>query len=133
MAPMTQAYETTIGPRTRLRGRLHGDGDVSMEGQLEGNVTLGGKLTIQEGGSVKGEASASDVVVAGELEGPVRSDGALHVAATGRVNGVVRVTALSLEDGARFHGEVHASFDLPAELAEKVATAGAPGAPAARR
>ena len=127
MAPMTQAYETTIGPRTRLRGRLHGDGDVSMEGQLEGNVTLGGKLTIQEGGS------ASDVVVAGELEGPVRSDGALHVAATGRVNGVVRVTALSLEDGARFHGEVHASFDLPAELAEKVATAGAPGAPAARR
>ena len=104
MAPMTQAYETTIGPRTRLRGRLHGDGDVSMEGQLEGNVTLGGKLTIQEGGSVKGEASASDVVVAGELEGPVRSDGALH-----------------------------ASFDLPAELAEKVATAGAPGAPAARR
>jgi cytoskeletal protein CcmA (bactofilin family) len=124
---MAQAYETTIGPRTRLRGRVHGDGDLALEGQLEGNVALGGKLTVHEGGAVKGEASASEVVVAGELEGPVRSEGSLHVASTGKVNGVVRVGGLSLEDGARFHGEVHAAFDLPAELAEK-----APAAPARR-
>ena len=126
---MTQPNETTIGPRTRLRARLHGDGDVALEGQLEGTVSLGGKLTIHEGGSVKGEASASEITVAGELEGPVRSDGALHVSASGKVNGVVKVTALSLEDGARFHGEVQASFDLPAELAEKAPAA----APTARR
>jgi cytoskeletal protein CcmA (bactofilin family) len=124
---MAQGYETTIGPRTRLRARVHGDGDLALEGQLEGNVSLGGKLTVHEGGAVKGEASASEIVVAGELEGPVKSDGALHVSATGKVNGVVRVAALSLEDGARFHGEVHASFELPAELAEKAT------APAARR
>ena len=124
---MAQGYETTIGPRTRLRARVHGDGDVALEGQIEGNVSLGGKLTVHEGGVVKGETSASDVVVAGELEGPVRSEGALHVAASGKVNGVVRVASLALEDGARFHGEVHASFDLPAELAEK-APAAAPGA-----
>jgi cytoskeletal protein CcmA (bactofilin family) len=122
---MAQAQETTIGPRTRLRARVHGDGDLALEGQLEGNVALGGKLTVHEGGSVKGETQANEVLVAGELEGPVKSEGALHVSATGKVNGVVRVAALSLEDGARFHGEVHASFDLPAELAEKAAAPGA--------
>jgi cytoskeletal protein CcmA (bactofilin family) len=124
---MAQGYETTIGPRTRLRARVHGDGDLALEGQIEGNVALGGKLTVHEGGAVKGETQASEVLVAGELEGPVKSEGALHVSATGKVNGVVRVASLSLEDGARFHGEVHASFDLPAELAEKAT------APAARR
>jgi cytoskeletal protein CcmA (bactofilin family) len=122
---MAQGYETTIGPRTRLRARVHGDGDLALEGQLEGNVSLGGKLTVHEGGSVKGDTQANEVHVAGELEGPVKSDGALHVAATGKVNGIVRVAALSLEDGARFHGEVHASFDLPAELAEKAPQANA--------
>ena len=46
---MAQAQETTIGPRTRLRARVHGDGDLALEGQLEGNVALGGKLTVHEG------------------------------------------------------------------------------------
>jgi len=122
---MAQGYETTIGPRTRLRARVHGDGDLTLEGQLEGNVSLGGKLTVHEGGSVKGDTQASEVVVAGELEGPVKSEGGLHVTTSGKVNGVVRVASLSLEDGARFHGEVHASFDLPAELAEKAPPTGA--------
>ncbi len=126
---MAQGYETTIGPRTRLRARVHGDGDVVLEGQIEGNVSLGGRLTIQEGGVVKGETKASELVVAGELEGPVHSDGSLQVSSSGKVNGVVRVASLALEDGARFHGEVHASFDLPAELAEKASAA----APVARR
>ena len=130
---MAESYETTIGPRTRLRARVHGDGDVSLEGQVEGNIALGGKLTVHEGGSVKGETSASDVVVHGDLEGPVRSDGTLHVGSTGKVNGVVKVTALSLDDGARFHGQVIASFDLPAELAEKSSAPAAAPTVGARR
>ncbi len=119
---MAQAYETTIGPRTRVRARVHGDGDLALEGALEGHVALGGKLTVVEGATLKGEISASEVVVSGELEGPVRSEGPLHVAGTGKLNGVVRVAALSLEDGASFHGEVHAAFELPPELAEKAAS-----------
>ncbi len=126
---MAQAYETTIGPRTRLRARVHGDGDVALEGQVEGNVSIGGKLTVHEGGVLKGECAAGELLVTGDLEGPIRSEGALHVGATGKVNGTVRVASLSLEDGARFHGEVSASFDLPAELAEKTA---APSPPARR-
>ena len=56
-----------IAAGTRVHGRVSGDGDVTVEGHLEGEVTVRGELFIAEGGRVVSDIDASSLRVAGTL------------------------------------------------------------------
>jgi cytoskeletal protein CcmA (bactofilin family) len=109
--------DARIGSAARVRGRIHGDGNLVIEGHVEGSVTLRGDLTIAEGATVTGETiSAHAVHVAGSLEGNVTATGPVRLASGARVRGDLQGSAIVLEDGARFSGKLDCEFDLPPEL-----------------
>ncbi len=109
--------EARIGGGTRVRGRIHGVGDLLVEGQVDGDLALRGDLTIAGGGSVPSKAvEAQSVTIAGALEGDVIATGAVRLVAGARVKGNLRGSAVSIEDGARFSGRLDCEFDLPPEL-----------------
>lgn len=101
----SDAREAVIGRSTRIRGRISGDGDLVIEGTVEGDVDVG------------------TVTVRGEVDGDIRARGSVRVESGGRVRGdVFAEREFSLEDGAEFVGNIQADFEMPAELG------GAPGA-----
>jgi cytoskeletal protein CcmA (bactofilin family) len=109
--------EARVGSTTRIRGRILGDGDLVIEGQVEGNVTLRGDLTIAEGGRVESESvSAHAVLIAGTLEGSVVATGPVRLSPSARVRGNLQGSAVAIDDGARFSGRLDCEFDLPPEL-----------------
>lgn len=113
----TRGSEARIGSGARVHGRIHGDGDLVIEGVVDGDVALQGDLTIAEGASVSSEAiAARGVTVAGVLEGDLTASGAVRIAASARVRGNIRGTPIVIEDGARFSGRLDCEFELPAEL-----------------
>ncbi len=106
-----------IGSTARVRGRIQGDGDLLVEGQVEGNVTLRGDLTVAEGASVTSEAvEAHAVVVAGSLEGSVSASGVVHLAPSARMRGDIQGASVIIDDGARFTGRLEIEFEMPPEL-----------------
>jgi cytoskeletal protein CcmA (bactofilin family) len=113
----SHADEARIGAAARVRGRIQGDGDLVIEGQVEGNVTLRGDLTIAEGASVTSESiTAQAVVIAGTLEGNVSASGPVRLSASARVRGDLQSNAVTIDDGARFTGKLDCEFELPPEL-----------------
>ncbi|HEY3819190.1 MAG TPA: polymer-forming cytoskeletal protein [Polyangiaceae bacterium] len=123
-----------IGSGARVRGRIHGDGDLVVEGQVEGDLAIRGELTIAEGGNVASETiEAHSVVVAGGLEGDVAASGTVRLVAGARVRGNLKGSAVSIEEGARFSGRLDCEFDLPAELGGSPARGDGRGRTAARR
>jgi cytoskeletal protein CcmA (bactofilin family) len=109
--------EARIGSSARIRGRVVGEGNLLVEGRLEGELAIRGDLTIAEGASVTSEAiEAHSVTIAGALEGDVAASGTVRIAAGARVRGNLRGTAVSIEDGAGFTGRLDCEFDLPPEL-----------------
>ena len=93
-----------------------GDGDLLIEGNVEGDITVRGDLTIAEGGRATSTIEASAVTLRGELDGDVRASGAVRIEAGARVRGDMQGESVSLEEGAEFVGRLDAPFDLPAEL-----------------
>jgi cytoskeletal protein CcmA (bactofilin family) len=123
-----------IGSGARVRGRIHGDGDLVVEGQVEGDLAIRGDLTIAEGASVTSEAvEAQTVTIAGALEGDVAASGPVRLVAGSRVRGNLRGSAVSIEDGARFSGRLDCEFELPPELGGGAASRDARARPAAAR
>lgn len=122
-----------VGGGARIRGRIHGEGDLVVEGRVEGDLSIRGELTIAESGAVVGEAiEAQTISVSGTLEGDVASAGPVRFFAGSQVKGNVKGSTVAIDDGARFSGRLDCDFDLPPELGGS-SRGETRGRPAARR
>ena len=106
-----------LGKGLRVVGRVRGDGDLRVEADVEGDITVTGTLQIDEAAHVTGAVQADTVVVAGQLQGDATARTAVTISASGRVQGTVTAPALSLEEGGGLDGRIEADFELPKALA----------------
>jgi cytoskeletal protein CcmA (bactofilin family) len=119
--------DALIGATTQIRGRITGDGDLTIAGNVEGDITLRGNLTIEGGGTATSNVDAAAVTVSGALEGDVNASGQVVITREARVRGNVRGSGVAIEDGAQFSGRLDCEFELPEGLS------GGPSAPPTRR
>jgi cytoskeletal protein CcmA (bactofilin family) len=108
--------DARIGSGARIRGRIQGDGDLTIEGTVEGEIAVRGALTIAEGASVTSDVEAQEVTIAGALEGNVNASGQVRVAVGARVHGDLRGKSVAIDEGAEYAGRLDCEFDLPPEL-----------------
>jgi cytoskeletal protein CcmA (bactofilin family) len=116
---MAQDKRASIGRTTKIVGRLSGDGDLVVEGRIEGEVALQGHLHVAEGGVIAAPATAADCTVEGTIDGDVDARGDVVLRSTGTVRGAIRAPRVALDEGARYRGRIEMEVELPAELAGK--------------
>ena len=96
-----------IGKSLHIKGELSGNEDLTIEGKVEGKITLNGySVTIGQNGLVMAEIHAKSVVVCGQVRGDVTAAENVEVAATGTMLGNVRAPRVVLADGAKFKGSI---------------------------
>ncbi len=96
----------SLGPRDILQGRLEIQGDLKIAGNVEGDLKAGGDITIESGATVQAAVEGANVSVRGEVTGNVTARKRLTLGGSGRLNGDVKVSRLTVEDGATLNGNV---------------------------
>ncbi len=104
MNEITNSPINTITEGTTIKGDITGNGDMRLDGKLEGNITLTGKLVIGEKGVVHGNVLCQNANIIGTVEGNVSVKEFLTMYATASVKGDILINKLSVEPGARFTG-----------------------------
>ncbi len=101
-----QAPTTTcvIGAKTRIKGEITGDENVTVDGQVEGMIRIGRDLRVGASGSVRANVVAQNIIVGGELFGDCQASHRVHIEATGRVTGNIRAPRVVILEGATFRG-----------------------------
>lgn len=117
----------------RVKGRVTGEGDVRLEGEVEGDVKVTGQFEVGATGTFVGTLSAGQVTIDGALTGDVESVGSVLIRAGARVAGDMNATEVSLEEGASFRGRIDAAFELPDGLADGAPAPGRGSQASARR
>ena len=113
-APRTEPYDRTesrkvasIGKSLKIKGELTGSEDLTIEGQVDGKITLNGySVTIGQNGRVTAEIQAKSIIVGGQVKGNIVAEERVEVLATGSMLGDVRAPRVALADGARFKGSI---------------------------
>ena len=96
---------TIISPRTRIRGRLEGDGSLLVQGRVEGKIAVGGGVTVAGTGTIEADVEAPVVEVAGEARGSIVASVRVSVEATGMVEGTLATPVLDLQPGSVLRGK----------------------------
>ena len=97
---------TRIAPGTRIHGRITGATDLSIDGELIGDVDIEATLAIGAEGRIEGTVAARVVRLAGKVKGDVRGAERVEVAATGQLEGDISAPRVTIAEGAFFKGRV---------------------------
>jgi cytoskeletal protein CcmA (bactofilin family) len=98
-----------IGKGLFIKGELHGEDDLIIEGAVEGTITMKKSLTIEIGGRIKADIETENIVIRGEMEGALKAREKIMIHDGGRLVGDMQAPRIEIEDGAYYKGKI----DMP--------------------
>lgn len=96
------APPTIISSDLRINGNVTSDGEIQIDGIVDGDVR-GAKLSVGQTGRIKGAVTADRVLIRGRVIGEIRAQ-TLTLTSTARVKGDVMHETLTIEPGAQLDG-----------------------------
>ena len=113
---------TIIGEDVTIRGNVTSNGEIQVDGEIEGDIRCG-SLLLGDKCKVTGGVAAEDVVVRGHIVGSITG---LRITLQGQchVEGDIFCQTLAIEQGAYFEGKSRRSDNPLAEIKSPGARAG---------
>ena len=95
-----------IGKGLFIKGELHGEEDLIIEGSVEGTITMQKSLIIEEGGRIKADIATENISIRGEMDGNLTARDKIAIHKGGRLVGNVAAPRIEIEDGAYYKGHI---------------------------
>jgi cytoskeletal protein CcmA (bactofilin family) len=95
---------TFLAKGVHFKGVVNSQGTVRIDGSMEGEVHTTGTLIVGEHAVIEGIVSAAIVMTSGKINGTVTATDKVQILKPGAFMGDIRTPAISIEEGAHFHG-----------------------------
>lgn len=98
-----------IGKAVRVVGKVTSEEDLTIDGDVEGSIELGGhNLTIGQEARIKASLLAKTITIGGKVTGNVKAVEKVELRSTGSVDGDITAPRFVMADGATVMGKVQA-------------------------
>lgn len=98
--------ETIIGASIKVKGNFYGEGNIVVEGQLEGSLKTDANLFVGEKAKVVANIEANDAIINGEVRGTLKIHQYLALGPTAKIIGDINYCEISIEKGAIINGQI---------------------------
>ena len=95
--------QNIIALGTKLVGDFNSEGDLRIDGTVEGNIKTTGKVVVGKSGVIKGTLQGTDAYFEGTFSGKLALSGTLTLKAAAHIEGEVVAGKLAVEPGATFN------------------------------
>lgn len=102
----TSGAVSVLASGTTVTGDISLQGELQLEGRVEGSLRTKGRVVVGSNGVVEGEVEADEIVVAGRVKGSLKARKALRLKRACEVAADVEGPALEIEEGASLDGSV---------------------------
>jgi len=107
---------TVIGQSILISGKLTGDEDLTVQGRVEGELTLTRTLIVEPTGVVKANVAVKNAIISGVVVGNINATESVELTREGRMVGDIRSPRVIIVDGASFRGRVDMGDVEPGRL-----------------
>jgi cytoskeletal protein CcmA (bactofilin family) len=97
---------TVIGETMRIKGDVHSDEELRLDGEVEGRMELRNRLTIGPKGKAQAHIVATEVDISGTVQGNVNASERIFLRKGANLVGDVKTSGIVIEDGAYFKGGI---------------------------
>ncbi|MDB4950872.1 MAG: hypothetical protein JWM27_3521 [Gemmatimonadetes bacterium] len=106
-----------IGPGMVVVGDVTTEGEIRVEGRIQGTLRAGRSVFIGKEGEIVGDVTAETIVIGGRIRGTLTAE-RLTLQSTCDIEGEIRTHPhhLSLEEGAQFNGQIRMMDGAPQPL-----------------
>ena len=95
---------TLLAKGVVLKGEIHVEGTVRIDGRLDGEIQTNGQVIVGEDGLVQGVITAGTVVSSGRIKAKVTANERVQLMKTSTLIGEVLTPILIMEEGAKLQG-----------------------------
>lgn len=99
----TQAHNI-IGNGTVIKGEIESEGDIRIDGKVNGSVKSNGKVVIGQNGSIEGTLTCKNADISGFVKGNIKVEELTSMKSTARLEVELVTKQLFIEVGAVFTG-----------------------------
>lgn len=111
ITPMEQTTKSSsasiIAAGTEITGNIVCDGDIRIDGTLNGNIQSSSKVILGPDGKVKGDLEAKQADIMGTVSGKLIITDLLNLKGKAEINGDIYTGQLQVEPTASFNGSCH--------------------------
>jgi len=103
-----------IGKAIRIKGELHGEEDLVIEGKVEGTIALKkNHLILERSAVITAHVEVQNITIRGSMNGNTQASNKVEITADAKVVGDIKAPRVVMEEGARFRGAVDMEVKLP--------------------
>ncbi|MGB5418762.1 bactofilin family protein [Algibacter sp.] len=95
--------QNIIAQGTKMVGDVNSQGDLRIDGIIEGNIKTSGKVVVGKSGLIKGTLNGTDAYFEGKFSGKLALSGTLTLKDSAHIEGEVVAGKLAVEPGATFN------------------------------
>lgn len=106
MAHQHAGSETIIAQGVKVEGDFRSNGDITIDGELNGSLQTAASLHIGESAVIHAEVSAKNAIIAGTIVGNLHVEDGLQLLSTSNVSGDIATNRLSIAEGAIVNGRI---------------------------
>lgn len=93
-----------ISEGTKIKGDVVANGDIRIDGELNGNISVKGRLVVGPNGRISGEIDCQTIEISGFVKGKIVAADLLNMKSTSQIEGDIIAGKLSVEPGSVFSG-----------------------------
>jgi cytoskeletal protein CcmA (bactofilin family) len=106
-----------IGKAIRIKGELHGEEDLVIEGKVEGTIALKkNHLILERSAVITAHVEVENVTIKGQMNGNTSASNRVEITSDAKVIGDIKAPRVVMAEGAKFRGKVDMDVKLPAGL-----------------
>ena len=106
-SPAATGGASLIASGTTLKGDISSNGDIRIDGTLQGNIHCTAKVVIGANGVIEGDISGQTADIMGKVSGTIKVKELLQLKGGSQVTGNIYSSKLQIEPTANFNGQCH--------------------------